>query len=100
MDIFASRGSRDSSKCANAIKAQVAAELALDEEATVLVTELACMEEGCPPIETVIAVFHPKMPKLQFRVHRPMSEITTRDIQKLCAQKINPLSENDNGSSC
>jgi hypothetical protein len=100
MDIFSSRSSCDSSGCASAIKAQVAAELALDEDATVLVTELACMEEGCPPIETVIAVFHPNKPKVQFRLHRSMSDITTSDIQRMCAQQINSGLENSHGSSC
>ncbi len=55
MDIFAPRGSRYSERT-NEIKAQVAAKLGLAEDATVMVTELTCSEEGCPPIETVIAV--------------------------------------------
>ena len=99
MDIFSSRGSRDSGR-ANEIKAQVALALDLDEEATVMVSELACMEEGCPPIETVIAVFRPAMQKLQFRLHRPIAEITTHDIEKMCAQQVNSSSEKNHGSCC
>jgi hypothetical protein len=56
MDIFSSRGPRNSERT-NEIKAQVATELGLDAEATVMVSELACMEEGCPPVETIIAIF-------------------------------------------
>jgi hypothetical protein len=38
------------------IKSWARASWGLDEEATVMVTELECREPGCPPIETVIAV--------------------------------------------
>lgn len=99
MDIFSSRGPRSSER-ANEIKAQVAAELSLDEEATVMVSELACLEEGCPPVETVIAIFRPAMEKLQFRLHRTMAEITTHDIREMCAQQVNSSSEKNHGSCC
>ena len=97
MDIFTSRAPRSSGR-ANKIKAQVAAALCLDEEATVMVSELACMEEGCPPIETVIAVFRPAMQKLQFRMHCPMAEITAHDIEEMCAQQVNSSRERSHGS--
>lgn len=98
MDIFSSRSPRSSER-SNEIKAQVAATLGLDEEATVMVSELTCMEEGCPPVETVIAVFRPAMEKLQFRLHRPISEITARDIEEMCAQPLNSLEKN-HGNCC
>ncbi|HZY74219.1 MAG TPA: hypothetical protein VFE22_14020 [Edaphobacter sp.] len=99
MDIFSSRGPRSSER-SNEIKAQVAAVLGLDEEATVMISELACMEEGCPPVETIIAVFRPAMEKLQFRLHRPIAEITAHDIEEMCAQHFNSSSENNHGSCC
>ena len=97
MDIFSSR-SRRSSERTNEIKAQVAAALGLGEEATVMVSELACMEEGCPPVETIIAVFRPAKDKLQFRLHRPISEITAHDVEEMCAQQINSSSEKNHGN--
>jgi hypothetical protein len=99
MDIFSSRNSRCSER-SNEIKAQVAAALGLDEEATVMVSELTCMEEGCPPVETIIAVFRPATDKLQFRLHRPISEITAHDIEEMCAQQINSSSEKNHGNCC
>jgi hypothetical protein len=99
MDIFSSRGPRNSERT-NEIKAQVATELGLDAEATVMVSELACLEEGCPPVERVIAVFRPSMEKLQFRLHHPMAEITAHDIEEMCAQQVNSSSERNHGSSC
>ncbi|BDX33469.1 hypothetical protein TUM20985_40160 [Mycobacterium antarcticum] len=38
------------------LKAVVAEVLRLDAEATVVVQQLACVEPGCPPVETVVAV--------------------------------------------
>lgn len=99
MDLFSSRSPRSSER-ANEIKEQVAAILSLDQEATVMVSELACMEEGCPPVETVILVFRPAMDKLQFRLHRSISEITAHEIEEMCAQQINSTSENNHGSCC
>jgi hypothetical protein len=98
MDMFSLRDPRSSER-ANEIKGQVSAALALDEDATVMVSELACMEEGCPPVETVIAVFRPAQEKLQFRLHRPMAEITSHDIEQMCAQQVNSSSEKNHGSA-
>jgi hypothetical protein len=99
MDIFSVRGSHSPER-ANEIKAQVATELSLDDGATVMMSELACLEEGCPPVETVIAVFRAAQPKLQFRLHRPMAEITAHDIHQMCAQQVNSSSENNHGNCC
>ncbi len=97
MNLFSSRSSRSSER-SNEIKVQVAAVLGLDDEATVMVSELACMEESCPSVETVIAVFRPAMEKLQFRLFRPISEITAHDIEEMCAQQVNSSSEKNHGS--
>ena len=40
--------------------------LSLPDGAMVTVTELACLEEGCPPVETVVALLRPDAPPLQF----------------------------------
>jgi hypothetical protein len=99
MDLFASRGPRYAER-ANEIKAQVASQLGLSEDATVMVTELSCLEEGCPPIETVIAVFQPAMEKLQFKLHRAIADITTQDIQEICEKHYNNQSSERNHGSC
>jgi hypothetical protein len=99
MNLFSYRSSHSSER-SNEIKAQVSVALGLDDEATVMVSELACMEEGCPPVETIIVVFRPAMDKLQFRLHRPISEITAHDIEEMCAQQVNSSSEKNHGSCC
>jgi hypothetical protein len=97
MDIFSSRNPMQSER-ASEIKKQVVAELGLAEDATVMVTELTCSEEGCPPIETVIAVFQSAKPKIQFKMHRSLADITAHDIHEICAQQTNAISEKNHGS--
>jgi len=99
MNLFSSRTSGSAEK-SNAIKVQIAKELNLDDQATVMVSELACMEEGCPPVETVIAVFRPSMQKIEFRFHHPIVEITAHDICEMCARHITSSSENHHGNCC
>jgi hypothetical protein len=65
------------------IKDQVTKTLELTEESTVLVTELMCREKGCPPVETVIAVLRNSARKLQFKVHKPVLDVTEDDLAEL-----------------
>jgi hypothetical protein len=97
MDLFSSHGSHISERTKE-IKAQVTTELGLDHGATIMVSELTCMEEGCPSVETVIAVFRPERSKLQFRLHASIAEITAHDIHEMCVQHINSTSENNHGN--
>lgn len=55
----------------------------LTEYETVLVTELKCHEEGCPPIETVIVVLREETGREQYKFHKRMGEIIFEDIAKL-----------------
>ena len=86
MDLFISSTSK--SERVAEIKELVMRALGLDSEASVLVTELQCREEGCPPLETVIAVFPVSGPKKQFKLHRPLAEITNDDIDRLCLESF------------
>ena len=55
----------------------------LTEYETVLVTELKCHEEGCPPIETVIVVLREGTGKEQYKFHKRMDEISFEDIENI-----------------
>ena len=55
----------------------------LTEYETVLVTELKCHEEGCPPIETVIVVLREGTGKEQYKFHKRMDEINFEDIENI-----------------
>jgi hypothetical protein len=51
--------------------------------ATILVSELACSEPGCPPIETVIAILRGPNDHVKYTIHRPSAEITQTDVLAL-----------------
>ncbi len=62
------------------VKDWVAANFALAEDVTVMVTELRCTEEGCPPIETVIAILDTPGSPRQYKVYKPLAEVSAADI--------------------
>ena len=58
--------------------------LNLTDKATVTLTELACFEEDCPPIETVFGLLRADAPQLQHKIHKPTSDISADDLMKVC----------------
>ena len=58
--------------------------LSLSDDVTVTVTELACLEEGCAPVETVIGLLRPDAPQLQCKLHKPMDAIDAKDLVQVC----------------
>ncbi len=52
---------------------------------TVTVTELACLEEGCAPVETAIGVLRPDAPQLQCKLHKPMDAVDAEVLVQACA---------------
>ena len=66
------------------IKETLREALSLSEDATVTVTELACLEEGCAPIETVIGLLRPDAPQLQHKLHKPTGAIDAHDLSEVC----------------
>jgi len=50
------------------------------EDITVFVTELACTEPGCPPIETVIALLGADG-NVQYKIHKPAAEVSIDDVR-------------------
>ena len=59
---------------------------ALGDEVTILVSELSCSEPGCPPVETVIALFRGKEEPTKYTIHRPSAEVTREDIAGLASR--------------
>ena len=66
------------------IKEALRAALSLPDGTTVKVTELACLEEGCAPIETVVALLQPDAPVLQYKLHKPTDAIDAEDLVQIC----------------
>ena len=66
------------------IKQALRTALELPEDATVTVTELACLEEGCAPVETVFGLLRPDVPQLQHKLHKPTAAIDAEDLLQVC----------------
>lgn len=81
--MFRGRTTSDATARKREIKTWVTEALALPEDATVMVTELACKEPGCPPIETVIAVLRGPRDTVQFKVHRAAVNLDKRAVVAL-----------------
>jgi hypothetical protein len=54
--------------------------LDLAEDRSLLVTQLACMEDGCPPLETVIAISGAGGGMRRFKFHRSIDELTKEEV--------------------
>lgn len=59
--------------------------LELSEDATVTVTQLTCLEQGCAPVETVFGLLRPGAAQRQSKVHKPADAIDAEDLQHVCA---------------
>ena len=62
------------------IKVWVRETMRLDDPDLVMVNELRCAEEGCPDVETVIAVMGEKGISNKFKLPLPASQITHQNI--------------------
>jgi hypothetical protein len=82
MDLFAKRNP-EKSRRTQQIKAQVAELLELDQEATVMVTELNCQDDDCSEVETVIAIFRANQ-QIQITLHSGIEEITDAEVEQFC----------------
>ena len=58
--------------------------LELPEDVTVTVSELACLEEDCAPVETVFGLLRPDAPQLQHKVHKPTDGVDAQDLVEVC----------------
>ena len=67
------------------IKAWVRQLTALPENTPVSVAELACRDEGCPDIETVIGIMEADKPIRTVRLHLAIAEVT-RDAIAVAVQ--------------
>ena len=67
------------------IKKALREALNLSDDMAVTVTELACLEEGCAPVETVIGLLRPDAPQLQCKLHKPMDDVDAKDLVQVCS---------------
>lgn len=58
--------------------------LGLTDDATITLSELACLEEDCPPVETVFGLLQPDAAQLQYKLHKTTAEIEADDLLDIC----------------
>jgi nitrate reductase delta subunit len=61
------------------VRAWTRERFALDDEATLLVTEVVCSLPGCPPLETVVA-FWADGRRHHFKVFKPVAQVQPEDL--------------------
>jgi hypothetical protein len=80
MNLFAQKSKSNNS---SNVKEWTRKLLKLNDQVIVMVSELQCREEGCPPIETVIAVMETGKEKRMFKIHKPIDELTQNEVEEL-----------------
>lgn len=81
MNLFAKSTLKANSGDTKQIKDWTYQILDIDSEIIISITQLQCHEPDCPPIETVIAIM--TSPPQQYKIHKPISQITQLDIKNL-----------------
>ena len=77
---------RPNSEAVGRIKNLIKQKLGLPETTIVSVVELACHEPGCPPTETIITAHAEDSSKQNWRINKPISEISDNDISIITGQ--------------
>ena len=57
--------------------------LSIQNNSTITVTELTCLEKGCPPVETVVALLKAGSDPLQHKIHKPAAELKAADLTEI-----------------
>ena len=81
MDIFKSSTPKADPGQIKQLKSWFHEVLDISADVPVSISQLACHEPDCPPVETVIAIM--TRPPKQFKVHKPIGEIVQSDIESL-----------------
>jgi hypothetical protein len=77
------------------VKAWVREAARLPEDVTIMVSELACSEPGCPPYEVVMAVLRPSQPPLQRKLHQRLADLSRQDVVDLWSPGAIPEAPHD-----
>jgi hypothetical protein len=83
MNLFNTQKPQANAEQITQVKRWVYATLASDPEIPVSISQLACHEPGCPPLETVITLM--TQPPTKYTVHKGVNDITLADVQHLQA---------------
>ena len=68
------------------IKNSLSKALNLTEDEIITVSQLACLEIDCAPVETVFGLLRPGVPQLQFKIHKEIDHINSQDLLNVCIE--------------
>ncbi len=88
MDLF---NRRKAPGQAGSIKAWVIEGLELNDDDVVTIAELACHEPDCPPIETLISVHKVDGSRRDWRMHKPLADITEKDVLRHIVGRVSTV---------
>ncbi|MDC0158624.1 hypothetical protein OAI47_02625 [Rhodospirillaceae bacterium] len=63
------------------VKDMVRKAWSIPENVIIMVSELRCHEEGCPDVETVIALMHEEAEPEKVKIYKPMAELNLEEIK-------------------
>ena len=66
------------------IKSTLHTALNLSQELMITVAQLACLEEECAPLETVIGLLGPELTQTQYKIHKSTDAINVDDLMQVC----------------
>jgi len=78
MNLFSQSKPKAEPEKIRAVKDWVYRILEVDSSISISISQLACREPGCPPIETVIAIL--STPVQQHKIHKAVNDIDETDI--------------------
>lgn len=58
--------------------------MGLPEDALITVSQLACLEKGCAPLETIIGLLQAGVPQRQHKIHKETNEVGSEDLIRVC----------------
>nr|TFG54187.1 MAG: hypothetical protein E4H34_02870 [Hyphomicrobiales bacterium] len=74
------RKDREQSQALDNVREWIRARFGLGKENAILVAELQCVIPGCPPLETALAFWTSEDVRRQFKILKPLGEVSATDI--------------------
>jgi hypothetical protein len=82
--LIGSASRRPNLKVIRRIKTALRRVLDLSEADMITVTQLACLEEDCAPLETVIGLLRSGSAQLQHKIHKETDSLDAGDLLQVC----------------
>jgi hypothetical protein len=82
------------------VKAWTRESLELAQDNAILVSEVACMQPGCPPLETVVTFWTGGAERHWFKIFKPVAEVAFDDLPPAWLRDALYASDPIDGACC